>query len=155
MPARKKLGTIEISLEETRSARKIYHISRALLSQLRKALLAVQHRELPEILQLELQFVSLNDVEMLELNQRIFQHDWYTDIITFELDRDAGALSAEIYLGVERAKENAKRYKNSIEEELLRLGIHGVLHLAGYEDHSPAEKKRMRIRERFFLRSDM
>lgn len=151
MSKKKSAQSIVLSFDETASARKSYHLSRQLLAQLKKILLNVLAHELSETTQLDLHLVALGDEEMLELNTRTMGHQWYTDIITFPLDRTGGELSAEIYVSVERALANAKRYHNTIEEELIRLGIHGVLHLAGYDDHSAAEKKRMRARERFFL----
>ncbi|MFI5202445.1 MAG: rRNA maturation RNase YbeY, partial [Candidatus Kapaibacterium sp.] len=71
--------------------------------------------------------------------------------ITFEIERSKVALEAEIYLSVDRARANARRYRQPPELEILHLVIHGVLHLAGYDDKSTKGKKQMRERERWYL----
>ena len=93
----------------------------------------------------------MSDAELLELNRSALGHDWLTDVITFELERTEKNLEAEIYVSVERAKENAKKYSESLELEFIHLIIHGVLHLTGYDDKSKLGKKRMRTREGYYL----
>src|SRR5690242_2395092 len=99
--------------------------------------------EMPEVGKLTLNVILNSDEELRELNIRALNHDYYTDIITFEIDRDEHALNAELYISLERARENAHTYKASIRNELARLVIHGMLHLAGYGDKLAADKKRM------------
>ena len=71
--------------------------------------------------------------------------------ITFEIERSETALEAELYISVDRAKENAKKYHVEIEEELIRLIVHGTLHLAGYSDETSSSMNQMRRRERWYL----
>ena len=111
----------------------------------------VAEKEMPEIEYFELSIVAMSDVELLELNRISLDHDYLTDIITFEIERTKTSIEAEIYLSVERANENAKAYRQSIEKELLHLVIHGVLHLAGYTDKRAGKRKQMRKIERLYL----
>ncbi len=114
----------------------------------------VQQAELPEY-SIQLSVITMDDDEILALNNSVLGHDWFTDILTVEIEREKDALEAEIYLGVQQAQANALKYRNSIEDELIRLIVHGMLHLAGYDDHTPEGKKRMRQRERFFIRKSV
>lgn len=94
-------------------------------------------------------YVFCKDKYLLEINQTYLDHDTYTDIITFPLG-DA-PLSAEIYISLERVRENAKRLEIPEEKELLRVMVHGLLHLCGYDDHTPAGKRRMRRLENRYV----
>lgn len=107
--------------------------------------------ELPDIKQMKLGIVILTDDELLEMNRRVLGHDFYTDILTFEIERSENALEAELYFSFDRARENALRFKVSLRNELARLAIHGILHLAGFDDKDPLAKKLMRKKEKFFL----
>jgi rRNA maturation RNase YbeY len=77
-------------------------------------------------------------------------HDFYTDIITFNLS-DSEEIKGEIYISVDRIRENAKLFNTSINTELLRIIFHGVLHLCGYNDKSKVETKIMNSKEEFYL----
>ncbi len=118
---------------------------------MREAAARVASTELPELKEFTLLVVAMSDDELLELNQTSLGHNWLTDVITFEIERSNESLEAEIYISVDRAKENAQRFKQDFELELVHLVVHGVLHLAGYDDKNEAKKKRMRIRERWYL----
>ena len=107
--------------------------------------------ELQDIAEMKLTIVILTDDELLEMNLRVLKHDFYTDILTFEIERSTNALEAELYFSFDRVEENALRFKVSLRNELARLAIHGILHLAGYDDKEPEAKKLMRKKERFFL----
>jgi probable rRNA maturation factor len=113
--------------------------------------------EIPTLKEFNLGIVMMSDEELLALNQSALGHDYYTDILTFEIERtkeksgNPEKLEAELYFSVDRARENAKKARVSLEMELVHLAIHGVLHLAGYDDHEELSKKRMVNRERFFL----
>ena len=107
--------------------------------------------ELPKITKMKLGIVLLTDDELLKLNKEALGHDYYTDILTFEIERKNNALEAELYFSLDRARENALRYKVTLRNELARLAIHGMLHLAGYDDKSPAAKKNMRKKEQEFM----
>jgi rRNA maturation RNase YbeY len=84
------------------------------------------------------------------MNRTHLDHDYYTDIITFDLS-DSEPIEGEIYISVDRVKENASTYGVSFEEELCRVMCHGLLHLIGYDDHSDADKQEMRAKETFCL----
>lgn len=96
------------------------------------------------ISQLVYNFVS--DRELLKINQQHLNHDTYTDIITFDYSSGRTILS-EIYISVDRVKENAKSNKTSQKQEFLRVLIHGLLHCCGYKDKTKAEQKAMRAKE--------
>ena len=112
---------------------------------------AVAKGEMPELQELAVGVVLMSDDELLALNVSSLGHDWYTDILTFEVDRSEEMLEAELYLSVDRAKENAAKAGIADASELALLVVHGMLHLAGFDDHETAAKKRMRARERFYL----
>ena len=107
--------------------------------------------ELPEITAMKLGIVLQSDEELLELNLNVLKHDFYTDILTFEIERNEHEIEAELYFSLDRARENALQYKVTLRNELARLAIHGMLHLAGYDDKKPAAKKKMRGKENQFL----
>lgn len=96
---------------------------------------------------LELNYIFCSDSYLLQLNQDFLNHDTLTDIITFDNSSPGSVLEGEIYISIDRVKENAKVLKVSLDEELHRVIIHGVLHLIGYKDKKPAEKAAMRKKE--------
>src|SRR5215813_9651083 len=79
-----------------------------------------------------LNFVFCTDKALLKVNQQYLKHDFYTDIITFDLSLDSQAVYGEIYISAERVRENAKKFKAPLYHETLRVMFHGVLHLCGY-----------------------
>ena len=94
-----------------------------------------------------LTYVFCTDKSLLSVNKKFLKHDYFTDIITFDLSESKQRVVAEIYISVDRVKENAKTLAVSIKEELHRVMFHGVLHLCGYRDKSVNEKKNMRLEE--------
>lgn len=99
-----------------------------------------------------LSIVFVSDEEMLELNRDYLQHDYFTDILTFNLGMsDTKEIIGELYISIPRAKENADTFHVSLFSEVLRLLIHGVLHLCGYEDDTADSKLKMSIKEDFYL----
>lgn len=88
----------------------------------------------------------VGDEELWRMNKQFLNHDTYTDIITFDYSEEE-KLSGEIYISVDRVKENAEKHKVSFEQELLRVMAHGLLHLAGYKDKNPLQQKQMRAAE--------
>lgn len=94
----------------------------------------------------KLRFIFCSDAYLLEINRQYLQHDYYTDIITFDLG-EAGNIDGEIYISVERVKENAGLMQTSFKEELHRVIFHGVLHLCGYKDKLKSERLEMRSKE--------
>lgn len=113
--------------------------------------MSVAERELVAISRFNLSIVTMTDEELRELNVQSLDHDYYTDILTFEIDRNETDLLAELYFSVDRAAENARKHKQSTEDELILLAIHGVLHLAGYDDHEPAARRKMLRTQRNYL----
>jgi len=98
-----------------------------------------------------LNFIFCSDDYLLDINQRFLQHDYLTDIITFPTE-DGDGLNGDIFISVERVKENAVLYEVGFEEEMRRVMIHGVLHLMGYNDHTPEEKETIRSEEDAMLK---
>jgi len=96
-----------------------------------------------------IEIVFCSDEYLLQINQEHLQHDYYTDIITFPLGSDP--IQANVFISVDRVKENAQLYKVSFENELHRVIIHGLLHLFGYGDKTSKEKELMRSKEDHYL----
>ncbi len=94
--------------------------------------------------------VFVNDRYMKALNRRFLSHDHTTDVLSFPLGAK-GEIEGELYVNLDRAKAQAKRYKISYSEETRRLLVHGALHLVGYRDSTKAQKKAMALREQRYL----
>jgi rRNA maturation RNase YbeY len=92
------------------------------------------------------QYIFCTDEFLLDINQEFLKHDTYTDIITFDYGVD-DLIEGEIYISVDRLKDNAMAYNVTFDEELLRVMAHGILHLCGYPDKSEEEERIMRIKE--------
>jgi len=90
----------------------------------------------------ELAFMFCSDEKILEVNQNFLQHDYYTDIITFDYC-EGDFVSGDIFISVERVQENATAHQVEYNNELLRVIAHGVLHLLGFQDKSTKEKLEM------------
>lgn len=100
-----------------------------------------------------LQYIFCSDKYILGINKSYLQHDYYTDIISFDLSETKGKLIGEVYISIDRVKDNAKTHKTSLKEELLRVIFHGALHFCGYKDKKPADIKKMRAQEDKWLKS--
>lgn len=96
-------------------------------------------------------FIFCDDHYLLDLNQRYLNHDTLTDIITFEMSKKLRPLVADIYISVERVKENANEMNIPFQKELHRVIFHGVLHLAGYKDKKAKQAQQMRQKEEEWL----
>ena len=96
-------------------------------------------------------YAFLSDEQLLEINKNYLQHNFYTDIITFPLSNSNEIISGDIFISIDRVKENAVQNKVDFENELKRVMVHGVLHLLGYDDHSDEEKKIMRSKEDYYI----
>lgn len=96
-------------------------------------------------------YIFCSDKYLLKLNQQYLDHDTYTDIITFENSLKGFDIIADIYISIERIKENGTLYSASFQEELLRVIFHGALHLAGYKDKTPHQINLMRLKENEWL----
>jgi probable rRNA maturation factor len=102
-----------------------------------------------------LQYVFCSDNYLLGINKQFLNHDYYTDIISFDLSETKGELIGDIYISVDRVKENAKTHKTTQGNELLRVIFHGALHFCGYKDKKPADVKLMRSMEEKWLKAYM
>ena len=99
-----------------------------------------------------LQYIFCSDEHLLQMNRDFLQHDYYTDIITFDLSPAKNdPTSGELYISVDRVKDNAINFDSSFERELHRVVFHGVLHLIGYKDKSEKDQKLMRKKEDQYL----
>jgi probable rRNA maturation factor len=96
-------------------------------------------------------YVFCSDSYLLTLNQGFLKHNTLTDIITFDNSEGRSSIEGEIYISIDRVKDNANKYNVPFDEELSRVMIHGVLHLLGYKDKKPAEKALMRKKEEAWL----
>src|SRR5258708_3336984 len=99
----------------------------------------------------DLTIIFCRDKFLLDLNVRYLGHDVLTDIITFDYSEYPKTIMGEIYISVDRVRENASKYQNTFDEELHRVIIHGVLHLIGYGDKTATDKAKMREKEEAYL----
>lgn len=100
----------------------------------------------------ELNYIFCSDAHLLSINQQYLNHDTYTDIITFDNSNDeSDIINGDIYISIDRIKENAENFNISFDTELHRVLIHGVLHLLGYNDKKSADKALMRKKEEAYL----
>ena len=97
-----------------------------------------------------LTFIFCSDDYLLAMNKQYLAHDTYTDIITFNYN-EGHYISGDIFISVDRVKDNAESYKTTFEEELHRVMAHGVLHLLGYNDKTPSDAAEMRKMEAYAL----
>ena len=100
-----------------------------------------------------LQYVFCSDTFLLDINKRFLNHNFYTDIISFDLSEQNGSLIGDVYISIDRVKENAKTEGNLYTHELLRVIFHGALHFCGYKDKKPADQKTMRSMEDKWLKA--
>lgn len=100
----------------------------------------------------EIRVIFCTDDQLLEINRQFLNHDYYTDIITFNLSAKGEPVNAELYLSVDRIRDNSSLANTTFTRELHRVLFHGVLHLCGYNDKSSQQIKRMREREDHYLR---
>lgn len=98
----------------------------------------------------EISFIFCSDNYLLEVNKKYLNHNYFTDIITFDyVENDI--ISGDIFISCDRVKENAKEFDKTFENELSRIIIHGVLHLLGYKDKNKKDKLLMTQKEDFYL----
>lgn len=99
----------------------------------------------------ELNIVFIDDRAMIRLNSAYLRRRTTTDVLSFPLGQDRGPVEGEVYVNLDQARRQARRFGISFREEIARLVIHGSLHLTGYRDRTPREKKRMSGMEDFYL----
>lgn len=97
-----------------------------------------------------LTYIFCSDEYLLKINQDFLKHNYYTDIISFDMSEGKN-ITGEIYISVDRVKENAKNIGTSITDELHRVIFHGALHLCGYKDKTNLNKNEMRARENYYI----
>ena len=98
----------------------------------------------------ELTFIFCSDEYLLEMNKQYLDHDYYTDIITFDYVEN-NIVSGDLFISIDRIKENAQKFNIEFLKELYRVVFHGVLHLVGYNDKTDEEQKVMTEKENFYL----
>ncbi len=98
----------------------------------------------------EINYIFCDDEYLLHINQVFLQHDYYTDIITFDNVRGK-TVSGEIFVSLQRIKDNASLISKNYEEEKKRVIAHGILHLCGYKDKTDEQQKEMRAKEDYYL----
>jgi probable rRNA maturation factor len=99
----------------------------------------------------DLNFIISNDENVKDLNIKFLKHDYYTDVITFDYN-EGKVINGEVYISLDTVKRNSHNYKVSLREEIVRVIIHGTLHLCGYDDKTTEEKALMRKLENKWLR---
>jgi len=100
----------------------------------------------------QLNYIFCSDEYLLEINKQYLDHDYFTDIITFDNSEEDKQLEGDIYISVDRVRDNADTFHTDFDSEMRRVLIHGLLHLVGYEDSSEALKTAMRAKEDEYLR---
>ena len=98
-----------------------------------------------------LNYIFCSDDYLRAINKTYLNHNYYTDIITFELSAKGGPVEGEVYISVDRVKENSLSFEVSFRKEVHRIIIHGALHLCGYGDKTKPGKREMTKREDFYL----
>jgi rRNA maturation RNase YbeY len=99
----------------------------------------------------ELNFIFCSDDYLLGINQQYLDHDTYTDVITFDNSEAPKTIVGDIFISIDRIKENAKEFKHDFMDELCRVMVHGTLHLLGYPDKGKVAKKIMTEKEDHYL----
>jgi len=104
----------------------------------------------------DISIIFCSDNYILDINMKYLQHDYFTDIITFDYC-DGPKLSGDLFISIDSVRENSVLYGSDFQEELNRVMVHGLLHLIGYDDHKEEDQKIMRQKENYYLqcRKDM
>jgi len=110
----------------------------------------VVRKENKRIKSVEINYIFCGDAHLLSLNQKYLNKDTLTDVITFDYS-EKNTLKGDVFISYERVKDNAKKFHQKTPDELLRVIVHGLLHLLGYKDKTPAERKVMTQKEDHYL----
>ena len=98
----------------------------------------------------DISIIFCSDNYILDVNMKYLQHDYFTDVITFDYC-EGDKLSGDLFISVDTVRENAKLYNTDFNYELNRVMVHGILHLIGYDDHSQKDKQLIRKKEDYYL----
>lgn len=98
----------------------------------------------------DISIIFCSDNYILDINMKYLQHDYFTDVITFDYC-EGDKLSGDLFISVDTVRENAKLYNTDFNDELNRVMVHGILHLIGYDDHSQKDKQLIRKKEDYYL----
>jgi len=96
-------------------------------------------------------YIFVSDEQILDINKKFLNHDYYTDIITFDNSLSDTKIEGEMYISINTVKQNAKEYNVTFENELHRVVIHGLLHLCGYNDNNPKNRRIMQNKETNYI----
>lgn len=99
----------------------------------------------------ELNYIFCSDEYLYQINVEYLEHQTYTDIITFDNSEEEGILEGDIYISIDRVRENAKKHGENEENEFSRVLSHGIFHLMGYKDKSKEESELMRSKENYAI----
>ncbi len=99
----------------------------------------------------EINLILCSDAYLLDINKQYLNHDTFTDIVTFGNSEDEGVIAGDIFISIDRIRENAAKFGVEERDELHRVIIHGILHLCGYGDKKKGEKEVMTAKEDFYL----
>lgn len=99
----------------------------------------------------KLRYIFCSDKYLLQLNNKYLNHNYYTDVITFFISAKSEPIEGEIYISTDRIKKNAKKYRVPYQTELLRVMLHGALHLCGYNDQNKKAKGQMQKKEDLYI----
>lgn len=117
-------------------------------SVLKKHIISLINNELKKPGSITIVFCS--DNYLLEMNKKYLEHDYFTDIITFDyVENDV--ISGDLFISIDRVKDNAEKFNATFLNELMRVVFHGVLHLAGFKDKTTPDQQLMREKENFYL----
>ena len=94
----------------------------------------------------DISYIFCSDKEILRINKLYLNHDYYTDIITFDYS-EKGRVGGDLFISLDTVKTNSEKFKTAYIDELHRVMIHGILHLCGFDDKTPAKSKIMRAKE--------
>lgn len=98
----------------------------------------------------DINIIFCSDNYILDINQKFLQHDYFTDIITFDYC-EGERLNGDLFISVDSVRENAVEYGEEFDRELARVMVHGILHLIGYDDHTAKDQEIMRSKEDYYL----
>ncbi len=98
----------------------------------------------------DINIIFCSDPYILDINIKFLNHSYYTDIITFDYCED-NVISGDLFISIDTVRDNASYYGSDFSEELNRVMVHGILHLVGFNDHTPEEQKIMREKENYYL----